>query len=738
MFPSTTVPSSADELRDWKRKWGDALAKTQEQDFVQEFERLFKNRRAARGELNPKDFKYMTELYGLRTPARLVGYPVLWKLIEELVGETSKDTLDFSVESVDEDIITAKLEKRVAMATEMLTRPIRSMFKNVSSSLDLMDSGLTEDEIPDSIQAFQEMDFKDHAEVGMMWAMRYLQLNHNFDLIFTDGMREAAITAREFYCVSPENGDPIPRLVNPSRVSYGTYEGMQWLHQAPWLREWVEIPINGVIDQFRHVANETTVAKWERWLQSPTDYNTTGQDGWGPYGRFDEAAQTLYLRVVYYRWKAVNFLYVKESENKFDPERPFIKVVDDPKKTDYRKPYNEVWQGVYIADDHLDVRPKPNQVRENDDYAKTHLDYFGCVKNHLSIVDITINLYIFFCIVMYHIEAMMNRAGGKAIVYDVAQKPKNMPLSDVFYHGKESGMIIINSSSEGAMLGRGFNQFQAVDFTLSDSISQLFQLKGVIEETMHSMTGISRNRTGEGHYEETNKNNAQKIIQSNYITQALFDNHFKVVEDVLNECMNLIRITWNSGNDRILKVFGERGIETFKFLNDWLGPHYGLFVKNSHKERQKKETIMSFAERALSTKQLGILDAVKMVNQSNSKEMERVFEKGLRVMQKQSQEAAKAEQQMKMQEFNLKREEIQSRIKAARIEAEAYIQTERLKQLSAQNMSSEQGQQLIKQSIVDAQRDMDKIMLETEMKKAEEEAKAAQPQPQEASTETTS
>ncbi len=695
--------------------------------------RIHSNNLLYRGEHNGKDFEYITKQYGLRSPARFVGYPFAYRLVETMVGESSKDSLEFSVESVDQDIIASKLERKVQSAANVLLSPIRKILGGIS--IEEMFAEGTGD-LPDSLQAFYEMSFHDHVEVGMMYCIKHLQQKQDWDLKFTEGMREMAKNYTEIYRVFVKNGDPTFEVVNPSSVTYGYTEGLRWLHEAPWVKQDVEVPLNQLIDEYKHIVTKDVVQKWEKWAGSIGTNVNQFLSEWGTYGRWDEQDRHLYMRVVRYEWLAIDSLNVKISENKWDPEMPFYKMVSDPNSADKKYEFNQAWQGVWIAGEHYDLRPRPDQVRENGDYAKTHLSYFGCVRPSMSIIDLTKNIIAFLSIVMYHIESMLNRAGGKAVVYDVAQKPSNVPLKDVFFHAKESGLILVNSAEEKAQRGRGFNQFQQIDFTLSQSIDQLFRLKAMLEETMLTLTGVNPNRMGGGHHEETVKNNQQKILQSSYITQALFDDHFKVVEDVMNEVLNLVKIAWNDDSERVLMVMGDRGRQTIKFMKDWLGHHYGLYVKNSQKERVKKERIEMFGNQAMSAGQLDFPSMIKMVNASNSKEVERIFIKGIDTMKKSQSESAQAQNAMKAEEFKLKREEIQSRITAARIEAGAYVETKRLEIMAQADLEdtkllaklsevSEQSRHALDQIVVEAQA---KAAVEQPTEPQEQQQQAAQPQ----------
>ena len=91
----------------------------------------------------------------------------------------------------------------------------------------------------------------------------------------------------------------------------------------------------------------------------------------------------------------------------------------------------------------LHCRRRPNQVRSVDDAGSTPLSYVGCIHNHTtgsskSLTDLLRHTQMLYNIVHYHIELTLARAGGKAVVYDVAQLPTNigMDMQTVMYHLK--------------------------------------------------------------------------------------------------------------------------------------------------------------------------------------------------------------------------------------------------------------------------------------------------------------
>ena len=202
-------------------------------------------------------------------------------------------------------------------------------------------------------------------------------------------------------------------------------------------------------------------------------------------------------------------------------------------------------------------------------------------------------------IVMYHIDLTMARAGGKSIIYDVSQKPKNTPLSDVFYHAKNSGLILINSKQEGGQMNT-FNQFQQVDFTLSNSVQQLINLKMMLEETADKLTGISAARSGITKSGDLVGVTERNVMQSTTITAPLFEAHYQIVGDVLQALANLMRIAW-ANEGRMANVFGDMGMESFKIDKAISREEYGIFIENNAREAQDKRTMLALIDRYSST-----------------------------------------------------------------------------------------------------------------------------------------
>lgn len=708
MFPSYYVPESESKQKEWSQLWAAAICGVNNGSSMnmEDYKRMQNNWNAVHGKINSSEFEYITKLYGIRTPARVVGYPILYNMVERHVGEL--DEVDISVESVSQEIIDRKLERKVQAAVEMLITPIKKAI-GAQTSIDLMEDQAMEGAVPRTIMEFEEQDFHDLVEEGMMNIMRYLILQYNLDEVFKDSFRHQLVTRQPVIHVGIRNDDPFPRVIDPSRVDFGKSSNTKYIQDCAWIRERDEMVLAEFINEFGHMMDKKKYDDLVNFSGTEGTLDKLPSQYRGSIFQSENGNAPI-VRLWRYEWKAVRMLNVKQSENPYDPQRPYIKLVDRKAKATSTYPFIDIWQGVSFLGEHHCWR-KPNQTRDIENIADANLSYFGLVNPGPSLVDRGYNLFLFHVVVMYHIEATLNRAGGKAVVYDVAQKPEKQKTSDIFYNAKEGGIILINTATDKAMRSRNFNQFQQIDFTLSETIGQLFHLKEMIEKTLEDVSGMPDTLMARASSEETVANNRDKHSQARMMSATLYDEHYHVVEDVLNECMKLICITWSDEEDRTMHVFGKQGLQIFRLMKESLRYSYGLFIKNTQRDKAKKQFIMEQMASMATAGHSDPLEMLKTFNASSSKEAERILKAGVRAMQKSQAAQAQAQNQLAMQELQIKREANQSRIIAARIEAQAYLETEKMKNDREERMLVKATKGKVIESMAEKQNRLDESML---------------------------
>tara|TARA_B110000908_G_C10242059_1_gene446638 strand:- start:1485 stop:2507 length:1023 start_codon:yes stop_codon:yes gene_type:complete len=299
---------------------------------------------------------------------------------------------------------------------------------------------------------------------------------------------------------------------------------------------------------------------------------------------------------------------------------------------------------------------------------------------------------------MYHIELALARSGGKAVVYDVSQMPTNigMDMQEVMYHLKNDGIIPINSRDEGGD-SASFNQFQQVDFTLSQSVQQLINLKLMLEQTAGQISGVSPQREGAVEQYEYVGNVQRSVSQSSISTGGWFYSHNEVKKKVFEKLANLMKLSW-AGGKKAAYILGDAGYKMLNIMPDVSLNDYGIFLGDAGKDDALKQVVQQMSQAALQSGTISMLDAIKVMKSDTMTEAQAVLEQGIDAMQKQQQQSmeqqaqqqqAAAEQQQAQAQVQMEIQQMdnQTKIQVAQINAEARV--------AAQEIAS------------DAQRDVD-------------------------------
>ena len=715
-FPRQNIPEAKKD-KDWHMACVNSVINyTRDYNgFVDSRKKDHENYLIAAGEFDHKQFKYVTDMYGMTAPARLVNYPIIMPKLDLLAGELISQPLQFSVNVVNRNAIRKKNEEKITLASEVLLRPIRREIEKVIG-MPIPDENVGQ-EVPEDIERYKKLKFRNAIEEMVTVGLTYCIQKWDMKQIFKRGFYDLSITGKEFYETYIKNGDPYCERVDPRCMIYDLDTDKESLQDSKYAGVDNWYTINEIIDRYGHLLTKAQVDELEK-LQI---------EGFGGYQQIDSFSDYysndtgLKIRVVRLQWRSIKMIKYKVSDNPYDPETPYYKKVKEdyvPKKGEkiVERPITEIRQATKIGHNMLiDWGAKVNQIRYEENYSNTTMDFHGIIKgnlngNTLSVVDALKNVQILLNFVMYHIELSMARSGGKAVVYDVSQKPKNVALNDVFYHAKNSGLILINNKAEGHQIN-GFNQFQQVDFTLSQSVAQMINLKMMLEDTADKLTGITAARSGIEKSGALVGVTERNVMQSSLITAPLFDIHYKIVGEVLQSMAGLMRMAW-ANEERMANIFGDTGMQTFKIDKSIALAEYGVFVENSGKEVKRKQDMMMLIERFSASGNIDALSIIKAVNAESSSEIESILTAGLEAISQQ--QAALEERKVAAQEQanEVAAQTIGVPIDVAKINAESALAVAQIKEGSNTERKNAELEHKENMQLEQRNTEFDKIMLQ--------------------------
>ena len=647
--------------------------------------------------LNQSDYKYITEQYGLTYPARLVNYPIITPKIDLLIGEELRRPIDMKVTTVNKSAVIRKQDHKVAlMMRELLDEFHAEMKETMNVDVKKEGDGIP---VPEDIETYMKYNYREMLEETAQDGLEYITNRYHLRDVFKEGFRDLLVTSKEFHKVSVQNGDPYVRRVDPRNIVFDSSSHSDYLDDATWVGEERWLSVNEINDEFKDDLETEDIKELDnmRNLYAGGDINNYNSNfDWVDAGHGKETR----IRVVTAEWKSLRSIKFKLSENKYDPDRPFRKMVKDTyrkRKGDkiVSKWVDDIWEATKIGGKILvNARRRDNQVRSVDDPGKTPLSYVGCVKGNTSgspasIIDLLDNVQMLYNIVVYQIELAMARSGGKAVVYDVAQLPTNvgMDIQQVLYHLKTDGIMPINSKDEGNQMS-SFNQFQQIDFTLSQSVQQLINLKVMLEDMAGTISGVTRQREGAVEKYEYVGNVQRSVVQSSTITESWFYSHAEVKQRVLERLCNLMKVAW-AGGKKAGMILGDGAYKFLNVMPDVALQDYGVYVGDSGKDDAMKQVVQQLSQAALQNGSVDLLGVIKVLKSDTMTEAEKVLEQAMTEMQKQqkvameqqmqAQQAAAQQEAAKHQaEAQLKQMDNEAKIQVAQIGAQSRLEVAKL------------------------------------------------------------
>jgi hypothetical protein len=701
MIPDLMLPKGKKKIEAWAIDIHEAIDKYYSSYFTTQREKDFLNYNFFNGVIDKGQFEYVTDTHGNSNPARLVNYPVIKKMVELLVGEWVSSPMTFDVHLVNADAVNKKFDQKVNLIFDALIRPYRQELEKMAGiKLGEDTMGL---EIPEHIEDFMNRNFRENTEDVVTNGISYLVHKYGLKDIFKRGLYDFAITAKQFYRVDIVNNDPLPRRIDPRNMIYDVHTDVDDLSKSEWVAEQRWMSVSEIVQEYRHDLKKEDISFLNDLRKKPESQYASAFTDAHHWFKFNDNMLS-HVRVVTAEWKAIKTVKVKESHNKYNPTKPFFKFLSD----DYKEKKNEnikkievieVWEATRIGPDlYLRVKPSDFMVtREEWGYQETPLSYVGSIMHNIdgvtfSFVDLMKQIAILYDITMYNIELIMQRSAGKAVVYDVAQIPGGMEIDDVIYQAKNHGFIWINTAQEGSQLRNSFNQFASVDFTMSNSLTQLINLKMMLERTIETITGLNEARMGAGKSDAPVGTTEAQIGQSSKITQSFYHAHMQLLEKVMTRMTDLMKKAW-AGRKKFNFPLGEVGAKWIELLasEDLSMNDYAIYIKNSIKDQRDKQTIVSLAEAALRGGQIGFLDLVKMVNVDSASDAQKILERSIRATEKANQEMQQKQMEMQQQaaqqqaQVQGEKNKIlhganQTRVQAARIAGEAKVRAEEVEQ----------------------------------------------------------
>lgn len=610
------------------------------------------------GKVTAKDVEAICNPLGMDSssfPARFQHYDIISEPIRLLIGEEAKRADNHVVISESPDDISRKTEGLKAKILNSLEQEL--MGEIDPSTIDPNNPPPT----PEEILKYERYTPSDMIEAKANQMLRVLKKRLNTRLLFNQGWKDALIAGEEIYWVGILNGQPSMRRVNPVNLTVILDDDHTFIDDAIAVVEERMLTVSSILDEYGDELTSADLDKLNTYSRGVFGtFNTAG--GFEPQYVVDNQTQSKVFAGVTptnaYNGNNTNNYSVRVSRVEWismkkigtlsytdETGTPVEDTVDeDFKMSLFKEVYpdatiewfwiNEAWEGVKIGIDiYVGVRAKPNQRRRMDNPYHCQLGYTGFIyeatnSQSVSLIDRLKSYQYLYDIEACRLDFAFSKDAGKVFLMDLAQIPEGhgIDIEKWMYYLKEMGIGFINSFEEGkkgAATGQlaKFNQFQAIDLSLAQSIQQYINTLEYIKQQVYFVSGVTPQRLGAVNQNELVGNVERAVTQSSLITEYLFEAHQEVKRRAYTALIEIAKIAYRDGLTAQY-VLDDLGLQLLQLEeNEFENSEFSVFVSFANKDNELKAKLDQLVQVALQQEKINLSTIVETMLHDSPREI---------------------------------------------------------------------------------------------------------------------
>jgi hypothetical protein len=682
------------------------------------------------GKIHMDDLKAFINPYKLDAsfiPDNIQHYSVINSKLRVLRGEESDRVFDYRVVVTNPNAVSDVEEEKNKQVNEKIQQLLQS------SSQDEQEFNSSLEKLSDYFQ----YDYQDKREQRANQLLNHYVRELNIDQLFNTGFIDAYTVGEEAYQCDIEGGEPVIRKIDPRKMRVLGIGNSNKIEDADMIVLEDYWSPGKIIDVFWDVLSKDDVKAIEEGSYGKgTAYSDEmdnvdprygfiprvdvegSSDMIDPYTLFDDTYSSNLLpydlngnvRVLRVYWKSRRKIKkVKsydpetgEEEFNFYPENYII----DPDKGEEEQAFwvNEAWEGTKIGNDiYVNMRPRPVQYNRLSNPSRCHFGIIGSIYNingsePFSMVDMVKPYSYMYDVYHDRLNKLLAKNMGKLVRMDFAKVPKGWDVDKWLYYMKVNGIAVEDSFKEGNIgmstgkLAGAMNNASSgvVDASLGNDIQQYITLLEWIDTQIGQLLGISKQREGQVSNRETVGGVERATLQSSHITKWLFFIHDDVKRRVLECLLETSKIALrgrkkkfsyilSGGAEKIMEIDGDEFAEC----------DYGIVVDNSNGVQELNQKLDTLAQAALQNQALNFSTIMKIYTTSSTSEKQRMIElyerkqkqeqeqqqqQQMQLQQQQLQQQAQENQMKMQQEYQINKDNNETKLLVAQINAQAESQ----------------------------------------------------------------
>lgn len=682
------------------------------------------------GKIHMDDLKAFVNPYGLDAsfiPDNIQHYSVINSKLRVLRGEESDRVFDYRVVVTNPNAVSEVEEEKNKQVNEKIQQLLQS------SSQDEQEFNSNLEKLSDYFQ----YDYQDKREQRANQLLNHYARELNIDQLFNTGFIDAYTVGEEAYQCDIEGGEPVLRKIDPRKMRVLGIGSSNKIEDADMIVLEDYWSPGKIIDVFWDVLSKDDVKAIEKGSYGKgTAYSDEmdnidprygfiprvdvegSSDMIDPYTLFDDTYSSNLLpydlngnvRVLRVYWKSRRKIKkVKsydpetgEEEFNFYPENYII----DPDKGEEEQAFwvNEAWEGTKIGNDiYVNMRPRPVQYNRLSNPSRCHFGIIGSIYNingsePFSMVDMVKPYSYMYDIYHDRLNKLLAKNMGKLVRMDFAKVPKGWDVDKWLYYMKVNGIAVEDSFKEGNVgmatgkLAGAMNNASSgvIDASLGNDIQQYITLLEWIDTQIGQLLGISKQREGQVSNRETVGGVERATLQSSHITKWLFFIHDDVKKRVLECLLETAKIAMRGRKKKFSYILADGAEKIMEIDGDEFAEcDYGIVVDNSNGVQELNQKMDTLAQAALQNQALNFSTIMKIYTTTSTSEKQRMIElyerkqkqeqeqqqqQQMQLQQQQLQQDAQYKQMQMQQEYQINKDNNETKLLVAQINGQAESQ----------------------------------------------------------------
>tara|TARA_R110000851_G_C13092938_1_gene567077 strand:- start:1295 stop:3697 length:2403 start_codon:yes stop_codon:yes gene_type:complete len=565
-------------------------------------------------------------------PDNIPHHPICVPKIDLLVGEEIQRRFDWKVVVSNHDAVSSKEADKKRVLMEKLTSFIQSSYPEEELEAKLKE-----------VQDYMQYDWQDLREKMANQILRHYYQEQDFDDQFTNGFKDALIMAEEIYQIDIVHKEPVLTKLNPLKVHSVRSGNSNKIEESSIIIIEDHWSPGKIVDYFHdelkpsdidHIMEYTTTKTSGSYSDDQNNHvllrdSLTGDSGNhmydnlfniaeinGHYFGSDFTDENGNIRVFRCYWKSLK----KIQKVKFYDENGQIQYKIRSEEYQPNKIMgeestslwvNEWWEGTKIGKEiYLQMRPRPVQFNKLNNPSYCHPGIIGQIYNTnqgkaVSLMDRMKNYQYLYDVMWDRLNKAIATNYGKIFELDLAKVPANWEIEKWLHFAVVNKIAVVDSFKEGSQgastgkLAGGMNTTggRAIDMETGGYIQQHIQLLEFIKMEMSEIAGVTKQREGAIHQNETASGVERAVNQSSLITEFWFNTHEKVKLRVLTAFLETAKVALKGENKKVQYILDDQSIQMLNIDgNEFCEADYGLVCTNSTKAIELEQLLKTNAQ----------------------------------------------------------------------------------------------------------------------------------------------